>query len=76
VSEFENIKNEAEQLAQQHPEQAHEAEQYAEQKFGVGQKGQGGQQDQYGQGGQQDQYGQGGQGGQQDQYGGDQPSGY
>jgi hypothetical protein len=87
VSEFDNLKNEAEQYAQQHPQQIKEGEDAVEKKFGMGQ---GGPQDQYGQGqqeqgtygqGQQDQYGQHnqsgqGQGGQQDQYGGDQQSGY
>ncbi len=89
VSEFEDLKNEAEQFAQQHPDQVKEGEDAAEKKFGMGQQdqsGQGGPQDQYGQGqqdqgnysqgqGQQDQYGQGQQD-QQDQYGGDQQSGY
>ena len=67
MSEFDNLKNEAEQYAQQHPQQIKEGEDAVEKKFGMGQ------QDQYGQG-QQDQgnYGQG----QQDQYGGDQQSGY
>ncbi len=83
MSEFDNLRNEAEQFATK------EGEQELQNKFGIG--GQQGQQDQgYGQGGQ-DQYGQGqpdqyGQGGQdqygqgqqdqQDQYGGDQQSGY
>jgi hypothetical protein len=77
VSEFDNLKDDAEQYAQQHPQQIREGEDAAEKKFGIGQQDQGnqgqGQQDQgnYGQG-QQDQYGQG----QQDQYGGDQQSGY
>ena len=82
MSEFDNLKNEAEQFAQQHPQQVKEGEDAAEKKFGMGQQdqsGQGGPQDQYGQG-QQDQgnYGQGQQGqeDQQDQYGGDQQSGY
>ena len=65
VSEFDNLKNEAEQMAQQHPDQLKEGEDAVEKKFGMGQQDQGnygqGQQDQYGQG-QQDQ-------GQQDQYG-------
>jgi hypothetical protein len=84
VSEFDNLKNEAEQYAQQHPQQIKEGEDAVEKKFGMGQ---GGPQDQYGQGqqdqgtygqgqqDQQDQYGQGQQE-QQDQYGGDQQSGY
>jgi hypothetical protein len=70
VSEFDNLKNEAEQYGQQHPDQIKEGEDAVEEKFGMGQgqqgQGQQGQQDQ----GQQDQYGQG----QQDQYG-DQQSG-
>jgi hypothetical protein len=82
VSEFDNLKNEAEQMAQQHPDQLKEGEDAVEKKFGMGQQdqsGQGGPQDQCGQGqqdqgnygqGQQDQYGQGQQDqGQQDQYG-------
>ena len=72
MSEFDNLKNEAEQYAQQHPEQVKEGEDAVEKKFGMGQQdqsGQGGPQDQYGQG-QQDQgnYGQGQQD-QQDQSG-------
>jgi transcription termination factor Rho len=81
VSEFDNLKNEAEQYAQQHPQQIKEGEDAVESRFGMGQQGQGhdqqgqGQQDQQGQG-QQDQQGQGQQDqGQQDQYG-DQQSGY
>ena len=71
MSEFDNLKNDAEQYAQQHPDQIKEGEDAAEKKFGLGQ------QDQSGQGGPQDQYGQGQQDqGQQDQYGGDQQSGY
>ncbi len=76
MSEFDNLKNEAEQYSQQHPDQIKEGEDAVEKKFGMGQQdqsGQGGPQDQYGQGqqdqGQQDQ-------GQQDQGGGDQQSGY
>ena len=57
MSEFDNLKNEAEQFAQQDPQQVKEGEDAAEKKFGMGQ------QDQSGQGGPQDQYGQG----QQDQ---------
>ncbi len=58
MSEFDNLKNEAEQYAQQHPDQIKEGEDAVEKKFGIGQQGQQdqGQQDQ----GQQDQ-------GQQDQ---------
>ena len=67
MSEFDNLKDDAEKLAQQHPDQVRQGEQAAESKFGLG-----GQQDQSGQGGQ----GQGGQDQQQDQYGGDQQSGY
>jgi hypothetical protein len=51
VSEFDHLKNEAEQMAQQHPEQIKEGEDAVEKKFGMGQ------QDQSGQGGPQDQYG-------------------
>ena len=51
MSEFDNLKNEAEQMAQQHPEQIKEGEDAVENKFGMGQ------QDQSGQGGPQDQYG-------------------
>ena len=74
MSEFDNLKNEAEQYGQQHPDQIKEGEDAVEKKFGMGQGQQGGQQgqgqqDQYGQG-QQDQQGQG----QQDEYG-DQQSG-
>ena len=75
MSEFDNLKNEAEQYAQQHPQQVKEGEDAVEKKFGMGQQdqsSQGGPQDQYGQG-QQDQ---GNQQDQQDQYGGDQQSGY
>jgi hypothetical protein len=43
VSEFDNLKNEAEQYAQQHPDQIREGEQAAEKKFGLGQQGQSGQ---------------------------------
>ncbi len=63
VSEFDKLKDEAQQWASDHPEQVHEAEQAGERKLGLGgQQGQGNQQDQYGSG-QQDQYGSG----QQDQ---------
>ena len=80
MSEFDKLKDDAEQYGQQHPQQVQEGEQAAEKKFGLGgqqsqgsQQDQGGGQDQYGQdqGGQQGQYGQD-QGGQQDQYGQDQ----
>jgi hypothetical protein len=71
VSEFDNLKNEAEQYAQQHPDQIKEGEDALKSKFGMGQQDQGGQ-------GQQDQYGQDQQGqqDQQDQQGQDQQSGY
>jgi hypothetical protein len=69
MSEFDNMKDKAEQYAQQHPEQIKKGEEAAERKFGLGQQepepqdqgksGQGGPQDQ----GQQDQ-------GQQDQQSG------
>ena len=77
MSEFDNLKNEAEQYTQQHPDQIKEGEDAVEKKFGMGQGQKGGQQgqgqqDQYGQG-QQDQQGQGQQD-QQDEYG-DQQSG-
>jgi hypothetical protein len=52
MSEFDKLKDDAEQYGQQHPQQVHEAEQDAEKKFGLGD----GQQDQGGQ--QQDQGGQ------------------
>jgi len=79
MSEFDKLKDDAEQYGQQHPQQVQEGEQDAEKKFGLGgQQSQGSQQDQGGQdqygqdqGGQQNQYGQD-QGGQQDQYGQDQ----
>jgi hypothetical protein len=66
MSEFDSLKDDAEKLAQQHPDQVREGEQAAEKKFGLGgqdQSGQGDQQDQSGQGSGQDQSGQG----QQDQ---------
>ena len=83
MSEFDKLKDDAEQYGQQHPQQVQEGEQDVEKKFGLGggqQQDQGGQsqggygQDQSGQdqGGQQDQYGQNQGGGQQDQYGQDQ----
>ncbi len=69
MSEFDKLKDDAEQYAREHPQQVHEAEQAAEDKLGIGgQQGQAGQQDQYGQEGQQgDQQGQ--YGSQQDQAG-------
>ena len=70
MSEFDNLKNEAEQLAQQHPEQIKEGEDAVEKKFGLGQQDQSGQ-------GQQDQQDQSQQDqSQQDQSGGDQQSDY
>ena len=36
-SEFDNLKDDAEHLAQQHPDQVHEGEQKVEQELGVGQ---------------------------------------
>ena len=39
MSEFDNLKNEAEQLAQQHPQQVKEGEDAVEKKFGMGQQG-------------------------------------
>jgi hypothetical protein len=67
VSEFDNLKNEGEQMAQQHPDQVKEGEDAVEKKFGMGQQDQSGQgqqdQGQQDQGqqdqGQQDQSGQG-----------------
>ena len=79
MSEFDNLKNKAEQYAQQHPEQIKKGEEAVEKKFGIGQQepqdqGQQGQgQGQQGQG--QDRSGQDQQQDQQDQYGGDQQSG-
>jgi len=63
VSEFDNLKNEGEQYAKDHPQQVHEAEQDAENalKSKLG-PGDGQQQDQQGQQGQQE----GGQQGQND----------
>jgi hypothetical protein len=40
VSEFDNLKNDAEQYAQQHPQQIREGEDAAEKKFGIGQQDQ------------------------------------
>jgi len=57
MSEFDKLKDDAEQVEQQHPEQVQEGEQDVEKKFGLG----GGHQDQSGQdqgGEQQDQGGQ------------------
>jgi hypothetical protein len=66
VSEFDNLKDKAEQYAQQHPEQVKKGEEAVEDKLGIGQ------QDQAGPG----QQGQGNQGqGNQGQEGGDQQPG-
>ena len=46
MSEFDNLKNEAEQYTQQHPDQIKEGEDAVEKKFGMGQGQQGGQQGQ------------------------------
>ena len=54
VSEFDKLKDDAEQYAQQHPQQVQEGEQDAEKKFGLG----GGQQQDQGSQQQSDQYGQ------------------
>lgn len=85
MSEFDNLKDKAEEYAQQHPDQVRKAEEAAERKLGLGQQdqeepGQQGRYDpqdsgNYGQGGPQDQYGQG-QDQDQDEYGEDQRSGY
>jgi hypothetical protein len=64
MSEFDNLKDKAEQYAQQHPEQVKEGEEAVERKLGIGE------QDQTGQG----QQGQG-QDGPQDQQDGDQQPG-
>jgi hypothetical protein len=53
MSEFDNLRDDAEKLAQQHPDQVQQGERAVEGKFGLG-----GQQDQSGQGGGQDQGGQ------------------
>ena len=75
MSEFDNLKNEAEQYAQQHPEQIKEGEETVEKKFGIGQQGPQGQgQDRSGQDQGQGQ-GQGQQQDQQDQHGENQQSG-
>jgi hypothetical protein len=65
VSEFDNVKDKAEQYAQQHPDQVEKGEDAIEQKLGIGEQDQAGQ-DQAGQG--QDNQG-------QDQQGGDQQPG-
>ncbi len=43
MSEFDNLKDKAEQYAQQHPEQVKEGEEAVEKKFGLGQQDQGNQ---------------------------------
>jgi hypothetical protein len=67
MSEFDKLKDDAEQYAKDHPEQVQkgeqEAEHAAENKLGIGGQDQGNQQDQQGQG----QQGQSGDGGQQNQ---------
>jgi hypothetical protein len=72
VSEFDNLKDKAEQYAQQHPEQVKKGEEAVEDKLGIGQQDQAGP-GQQGQGGQ----GQGSQGQDdpRDQQGGDQQPG-
>jgi hypothetical protein len=62
VSEFDDLKDKAEQYAQQHPEQVKKGEEAVERKLGIGDQDQAGQ----GQQGQDDQ----GQGDPQDQQGG------
>ena len=58
MSEFDNVKDKAEQYAQQHPEQVEKGEDAIEQKLGIGEQDQAGQdQDNRGQGGSQDQEG-------------------
>jgi hypothetical protein len=67
VSEFDDLKDKAEQYAQQHPEQVKKGEEAVEDKLGIGQQDQPGP-GQQGQGNQ-------GQGDPQDQQGGDQQAG-
>ena len=51
MSEFDNLKDKAEQYAQQHPEQVEKGEDAVERKLGIGDQGQAGQgQDNQGQG--------------------------
>jgi hypothetical protein len=58
VSEFDNVKDKAEQYAQQHPDQVEKGEDAIEQKLGFGEQDQAGQgQDNQGQRGPQDQEG-------------------
>jgi len=56
MSEFDKLKDDAEQYAQQHPEQVQKGEQAVEEKLGIGQQGEP----------QQDQSGQAPQGGKED----------
>jgi hypothetical protein len=64
VSEFDNLKDKAEQYTQQHPDQVEKGEDAVERKLGIGEQDQAGPgQDNQGQGNQ-------GQGGPQDQEGG------
>jgi hypothetical protein len=77
VSEFDNLKDKAEQYAQQHPEQVKKGEEAVENQLGIGQQDQAGP-GQHGQDNQgQDNQGQGnqGQGDPQDQQGGEQQPG-
>lgn len=67
MSEFDNLKDKAEQYAQQHPEQVKKGEEAVEDKLGIGQQDQAGP-GQEGQGNQ-------GQGDPQDRQGGDQQPG-
>ena len=60
VSEFDKVKDDAEQYAREHPQQVHQAGHAAESKLGVGgEQGQSGQQDESG--GEEEQDGQGSQ---------------
>jgi hypothetical protein len=69
VSEFDNLKDKAEQYAQQHPEQVKKGEEAVEDKLGIGQ------QDQAGPGQQGQGQGNQGQDDPQDRQGGDQQPG-
>ncbi len=58
MSEFDNLKNKAEQYTQQHPDQVEKGEDAVERKLGIGEQDQDNQgQDNQGQGGPQDQEG-------------------
>ena len=58
MSEFDHMKDKAEQYAQQHPDQVEKGEDAVERKLGLGEQDQAGQgQDNQGQGGTQDQGG-------------------